>query len=159
MTSRDDIRKTLIEILEADMGENYSHVEDGMNLREQLGLDSVDVVSIVSQVERRFRIRMTHEELQTLSTVGDLLSLMQTKLASAPPESNAISTRCGGTSGRVECGNRTIGLPLPLSHKRPKTTIELPCLRENVARPDSTHKLHLPDLCDSEFSLRRARFR
>ena len=77
----------------------------------------------------------------------------------APPESNAISARCGGTSGRVERGNRTIGLPLPLSHKRPKTTIELPCLRENVARPDSTHKLHLPDLCDSEFSLRRARFR
>jgi len=47
-------------------------------------LDSVDVVSIVSQIERRFRIRLTHEELQTLVTVEDILGLLQTKVASAP---------------------------------------------------------------------------
>jgi len=33
-----------------------------MNLRTDLGLDSVDVVSIVSQVERRFRIRLTQQD-------------------------------------------------------------------------------------------------
>ncbi len=89
MTERDMVRQTLIELLEADTGEKYDDLKDETNLREGLGLDSVDVVSIVSQIERRFRIRMTHEELQTLSTVGDLLSLLQTKLASLPPESHA----------------------------------------------------------------------
>jgi acyl carrier protein len=88
MITRENIRKTLIEIIESDMGESYSHVEDTMMLREQLGLDSVDVVSIVSQVERRFRIRLTHQELEKLVTVGDVLTLLQTKL-NAPPEVSA----------------------------------------------------------------------
>ena len=90
MITRDEIRKTLIEIIEADMGESYSQVEDAMRLREQLGLDSVDVVSIVSQVERRFRIRMTHQELEKLVTVGDVLNLLEAKL-NAPPESSAAA--------------------------------------------------------------------
>ena len=90
MATRDEIRKTLIEIIEADMGESYSQVEAAMRLREQLGLDSVDVVSIVSQVERRFRIRLTHQELEKLVTVGDLLNLLEAKL-NAPPESSAAA--------------------------------------------------------------------
>jgi acyl carrier protein len=82
--SREMIRQTLIELLEADTGEKYPDLDEKTNLREGLGLDSVDVVSIVSQVERRFRIRLTHEELQTLVTVGDVLNLLQTKLAAGP---------------------------------------------------------------------------
>ncbi len=89
MTEREMVRQTLIELLEADTGERYDDLKDETSLREGLGLDSVDVVSIVSQIERRFRIRLTHEELQTLTTVGDVLSLLETKLASAGPESNA----------------------------------------------------------------------
>ena len=78
--TRDAIRQTLIELMEADTGENYAHIEDAKNLRTDLGLDSVDVVSIVSQVERRFRIRLTQQELEKLVTVGDMLDLMQTKI-------------------------------------------------------------------------------
>ncbi|SRR6266481_6355618 len=82
--SREMIRETLIELLEADTGEKYPDLDEKTPLREGLGLDSVDVVSIVSQIERRFRIRLTHEELQTLVTVEDILGLLQTKVASAP---------------------------------------------------------------------------
>src|SRR5260370_36657896 len=89
--SRERIRQPLIELLEADTGEKYPDLDEKTNLREGLGLDSVDVVSIVSQVERRFRIRLTHEELQTLVTVGDVLNLLEAKLA-AGPESQAALT-------------------------------------------------------------------
>ena len=88
MHTRESIRQVLIEILEADMGEKYTNVEDKANLREQLGLDSVDVVSIVSQVERRFRVRLTHQELEKLVTVGDVLDLLHSKV-NAPPETSA----------------------------------------------------------------------
>jgi acyl carrier protein len=81
MASREMIRQTLVELLEADTGEKYPDLDENTNLREGLGLDSVDVVSIVSQIERRFRIRLTHEELQTLVTVGDVLKLLEAKLA------------------------------------------------------------------------------
>jgi acyl carrier protein len=88
MPDRAFIRTTLIELLEADTGEKHNDLEESVNLREGLGLDSVDVVSIVSQIERRFHIRLTHQELEKLLTVGDVLDLLEAKLA-APSETNA----------------------------------------------------------------------
>jgi len=78
--NREMIRQTLIELLEADTGEKYPDLDEKTPLREGLGLDSVDVVSIVSQIERRFRIRLTHEELQTLVTIQDVLTLLEAKV-------------------------------------------------------------------------------
>ncbi len=90
MPDRESIRYTLIELLEADTGEKYANLDDRTNLREGLGLDSVDVVSVVSQIERQYRIRLTHQELETLVNVGDVLNLLQVKLA-AITESSAAS--------------------------------------------------------------------
>jgi acyl carrier protein len=89
MADRELIRRTLIELLEADKGEKYPELTDSMNLRDDLALDSLDVVSIVSQVERRFRIRLTHEELQALTTVGDVLNLLETKVVGSASKSAA----------------------------------------------------------------------
>lgn len=88
MPDRAFIRGTLIELLEADTGEKHADLREDVNLREGLGLDSVDVVSIVSQVERRFHIRLTHEELEKLATVADVLNLLELKLnqPAAPPQ-------------------------------------------------------------------------
>jgi acyl carrier protein len=83
MQDRDAIRRTLIELMEADTGEIYANIDDSKNLRTELGLDSVDVVSVVSQVERRFRIRLSQQDLQKLVTVGDVLDLLQKKLNEA----------------------------------------------------------------------------
>jgi acyl carrier protein len=88
MPDRETIRRTLVELLEADTGEKYPDLKEDLNLREQLGLDSVDVVSVVSQVERRYRIRLTHQELEKLVTVRDVLDLLEKKLA-APPDAAA----------------------------------------------------------------------
>jgi acyl carrier protein len=84
MPDRASIRQTLIELLEADTGEKHETLAEDLNLREGLGLDSVDVVSLVSQIERRFHIRMSQEELEKLSTVASLLDLLEAKLAAAP---------------------------------------------------------------------------
>ncbi len=81
MQDRETLRRTLVELLEADTGVQYPNLEDVTKLREGLGLDSVDVVSLVSQIERQFRIRLTHQELEALVTVGDLLNLIQNKIA------------------------------------------------------------------------------
>lgn len=80
MLDRSAIRQTLIELMENDTGETYADLDESKNLRADLGLDSVDLVSIVSQVERRFRIRMTQQELEKIVTVADVLDLMEAKL-------------------------------------------------------------------------------
>ncbi len=84
MPDRVFLRQTLVELIEADTGEKCEELPDGMTLREGLGLDSLDVVSIVSQVERRFQVRLSHQELEKLVTVADFLDLLQLKLAEAP---------------------------------------------------------------------------
>jgi acyl carrier protein len=89
MPDRDTIRQTLIELLEADTGEKYPDLDDHSNLREGLGLDSVDVVSIVSQIERRFRIRLSQQELEDLVTVADVLNLLETKFTGGAETSAA----------------------------------------------------------------------
>ena len=89
MPDRDTIRQTLIELLEADTGEKYPDLDDKTNLREGLGLDSVDVVSIVSQIERRFRIRLTQQELEKLVSVADVLDLLETKFTGGAETSAA----------------------------------------------------------------------
>jgi acyl carrier protein len=83
MQDRTAIRQTLIELMEADTGNSYADIDDAKILRADLGLDSVDVVSIVSQVERRFRIRLSQQDLEKLATVGDVLNLLELKLQEA----------------------------------------------------------------------------
>ena len=89
MKDRESIRQTLAELLEADTGEQYADLSDPATLREGLGLDSVDVVSIISQIERSFRIRLSQQDLEKLVTVGDLLDLMERKLQDASQEKKA----------------------------------------------------------------------
>ncbi|MSQ97250.1 MAG: acyl carrier protein [Gemmataceae bacterium] len=83
MPDRNSIRQTLIELMEADTGNTFADLDDAKSLQTDLGLDSVDIVSIVSQIERRFRIRMPQESLQKLVKVGDVLDLLQVKLKEA----------------------------------------------------------------------------
>ena len=86
MTDRESIRRTLVDYLEDDLGETLPSFDNDVNLREGLGLDSVDVVGLVMQVERLLRIRLASEELVELVTVGNLLDLLETKIAQRPVE-------------------------------------------------------------------------
>ncbi len=84
MADRELIRRTLIELMEAETGEKFTDLTDDKRLRQELGLDSVDIVSIVSQIERQFRVRLTQQELEKLVAVGNLLDLLVVKVSAAP---------------------------------------------------------------------------
>jgi acyl carrier protein len=81
MSTRETLRLTLLNLLEEEMGDPVPTLADDQDLRESLGLDSVDVVGLVMRIEREFRVRLATEELATVRRVGDLLSLMEVKLA------------------------------------------------------------------------------
>jgi acyl carrier protein len=88
MTDRETIRQTVLELYEAETGKTAPSLSDALNLKDELGLDSVDLVGIVMQLENRFRIRLTHQDLEKVVCVGDLLNLLEAKV-SAVPESSA----------------------------------------------------------------------
>jgi acyl carrier protein len=86
---RQDLRTRLQGLLEEEMGEAYPTLADEADLKDGLGLDSVDVVGLVMRVERELRIRLSLPELQGVRTVGQLLDLLEAKLAEPPPVSAA----------------------------------------------------------------------
>ncbi len=81
MTDRESLRQSLLTYLEDDLGETLPPLDDETSIREGLGLDSVDVVGLVMQVESKLRIRLASEELAGIVTIGDLLNLLETKQA------------------------------------------------------------------------------
>jgi acyl carrier protein len=81
MSARETLRTTLVTLLEEEMGETYPLPQDDQDLRESLGLDSVDVVGLVMRIEREYHVRLSPEELANVKVVGDLLDLMEAKLA------------------------------------------------------------------------------
>ena len=68
-------------MLEEEVGEEFDDLPDDRNLREGLGLDSVDLVCLVIHIQRRFQIDIPTEELEKLVKVGDLLDQLQAKIA------------------------------------------------------------------------------
>ncbi len=81
MSDRETLLATLVGLLEQEMGDSYSNLDESTDLREGLGLDSVDVVGLVMRVEHHFRIRLAMEELMEVKRVGQLISLVESKLA------------------------------------------------------------------------------
>lgn len=77
---RTELRQILTAILEDEKGEKVESLEDGLSLREGLGLDSVDLITMVMSIQNRFHIDLSTEELEQLHKVGDLLNLIQAKL-------------------------------------------------------------------------------
>jgi len=97
MSTRETLRSTLMNLLEQEMGEFYPSLTDDQDLRESLNLDSVDVVGLVMRIEREYRVRLATEELAGIKRVGDLLDLMEAKLAVRPEGEDAPATSPAGS--------------------------------------------------------------
>ena len=75
------LRYDLLDLVEQGVGERPSHLTDDQNLREELKLDSIDLVSLVIEVQARYGIDIPTPELNNIVKVGDLLDVIQAKVA------------------------------------------------------------------------------
>ena len=78
---REILRQMLREKLENDTGEAVQRMDDAVNLRTDLGLDSIDLVSLIIHLQSEYGIMLAPEELATIFHVGELLDLVTTKFA------------------------------------------------------------------------------
>lgn len=62
---------------------NVAEVAEGTNLFEDLQLDSIQQMTLVVEVENRFRIRLDEGDESGIATVGDLADLVEARLAEA----------------------------------------------------------------------------
>jgi acyl carrier protein len=80
---RSTLRQTLIKLLEDNVGRNFDNLKEDDDLRTGLGLDSVDMVTLVIEIQSQLGIMIASEELGQIVKVGDLLDMLQAKIAAA----------------------------------------------------------------------------
>jgi len=77
---RGELRQTLLDILTQESWVSSEGLTDDVNLRTDLKLDSVDLLSMALQAERTLGISIDSKDFESVTTLGDLLDLMQAKL-------------------------------------------------------------------------------
>ena len=78
---REAIRSMLLDFLEQETWERRENFADDVHLRSGLNLDSVDLLSVAMRVEQKLGISIQAQDFVGLETVGNLLDMLQTKLA------------------------------------------------------------------------------
>ena len=86
---RQELRKSLTGLLEETTGETYPEVSEDQSLTDGLGLDSVDLFSLIVEIQSQYKVKIASEELVAVATVGDRLDLLQAKIASGGAASAA----------------------------------------------------------------------
>jgi len=79
--NRHDLSTVVHELLEKETGETYPGLQESTSLREGLNLDSLDMAGLVLHIESRFGIQIETELLEGIATVGDMLDVLERKLA------------------------------------------------------------------------------
>jgi len=78
---RSQLSAVVLDLLEKETGETYPCVEESTTLREGLNLDSLDMAGLVLHIESHFGIQIETELLDGIQSVGDLLDVLESKLA------------------------------------------------------------------------------
>jgi acyl carrier protein len=84
MNDRNRLLKELMGILEDELGTAPEGVSEETFLRESLGLDSVDMITVISRVEQAYKIRLNHEELTQMNKVSDIINVILSKTEVTP---------------------------------------------------------------------------
>ncbi len=77
MTS-DDIRNEILDILEAIApDEDLTQLDDAVNFRDQLELDSMDFLDIVLELRKRHRIQVPEDEYLELASMSSTVKYLE----------------------------------------------------------------------------------
>ena len=79
--NRQELSAIVLELLQKETGETYPDLAEVTTLREGLNLDSLDMAGLVLHVESRFGIHIETELLERIATVGDMLDVLEEKIA------------------------------------------------------------------------------
>ncbi|MFC3962499.1 acyl carrier protein [Nocardia jiangsuensis] len=80
MTSTADILRTVTEIATAETGIPGAELRPDADLRGMEGVDSVRVLRMVARIERAFDIEMEDEEVFGLSSLNDVVTVVDRAL-------------------------------------------------------------------------------
>ncbi len=72
-----DIRSKVIAIIVDKLNVEESEVTDGASFTNDLGADSLDTVELIMEFEKQFSISIPDDQAETIQTVGDAISYIE----------------------------------------------------------------------------------
>ena len=75
----DTLRNEITTVLKS-YAEGATDLEDKTELVADLGLDSLAVMEVVADIEDKFKLTIDDEDLQAVTTVGDVVHAIETRL-------------------------------------------------------------------------------
>ncbi len=75
-THRDSIKKAVLDIVSAVIDIPAEEITEDMELDSDLRIDSLALYEIVVEVEERFAMRISNDEADGLSTVGEAIDFI-----------------------------------------------------------------------------------
>ena len=78
-----EILEALREVLVDRLKVEAEAVTPQANLFDDLGLDSIDLMSAVMAIEQRFEIEVSDAELENVTTVGEAVEILGAKVAAS----------------------------------------------------------------------------
>lgn len=79
--SADILRNDVDEIIRRIRPDFKGDIKDSDRLREDIGLDSLHAMELLSAVTEKYEIDVDIEEVQEVKTVGDVVSFLTTTMA------------------------------------------------------------------------------
>lgn len=76
----DNLRDKVKEVIVNKLGVEPSEVTDSASWVDDLGADSLDTVELIMAFEETFDLEIPDEDAETLKTVGDAISYLESKM-------------------------------------------------------------------------------
>lgn len=71
------VSEKIIAILADQFGKEENEIDLSMDIAEDLGADSLDVVELLMSIEDEFSTEIPDEEIENIKTVGDLVTYIE----------------------------------------------------------------------------------
>ncbi|MEX2587696.1 MAG: acyl carrier protein [Actinomycetota bacterium] len=78
--ARQDVVTALKEVLVEKLQVEADTITEDANLFDDLGLDSIDLMTVVMAIEERFNIEVPDDELEDVTTIGQAADLLAAKV-------------------------------------------------------------------------------
>ena len=75
-----EIQQKVTDIIVEKCGVNASEVTPEASFTQDLGLDSLDTVELIMEFEKVFDITIPEDQSESISTVGDAIKFIESKL-------------------------------------------------------------------------------
>ncbi|MBM4159627.1 MAG: acyl carrier protein [Ignavibacteria bacterium] len=76
-----EVEKKVKEIIVSKLGVDEAQITPAASFTNDLGADSLDTVELVMEFEKAFNIQIPDEDAEKISTVGDAIDYLKTKLS------------------------------------------------------------------------------